>query len=752
MLDKNKDLNKEVSGVKIFPVPFRIEELQGNINIVTNTFINSKEEIINKAIKFHIEGNLLEAERYYKYCLKNDFNDPRVFSNYGIILKNRGELKEAEISISKSIDINPNNPDAYLNLGNVLQDLGKLEEAEISMRRAIELQPDFADAYSNMGIILRNLGKLKEAESFTHKAIKLKADLPAAHLNLGNIFRDLGKLNEAELSTRKAIKFEPDLTEAYINLGLILKDQGKSKEAESFTLKAIKLQPDLTDAYINHGLILQDQGKLKEAESFTRKAIKLQPDLAKSHNNYGTIMRDLGDLGKAKSSFRKAIEIQPDFLDAHYNIGVTLMQIGKLKEAEYSLRKAIELKSDHLQSHRNLGEVLFRLGRVEEAIIYDWKTIELNPSFAFINSYKEKAKLINKTAFFVFSSLLINHFRSIIEINPSSFEILAPNDISKSVMQKIQDYARDKKIKMRTVNELIENNLLYEKLVSNRGDDDVDFIDNKDDMQIKMNSSIIKLLGKKNIRFMYTAGKNAYTISSFWNKYYDGILCFGPYHEERFKIRHNIPTSQMGYPRFDKYFKPGFEKDYLLKKYKCDPKKKTIVWLPTWSDLSSVEKYYEEISSLRKDYNIIVRAHPSMMNDDPENYKKLSTVDFNYIDDTDNDNVSLYALADLMLFDYGGPMFGSLYLNKNFAFLEIDIVHKNHSYLGEKSSEEYLKSFFPDRIAKLDNLKSICNYCLKNPPSNSVMKSLREEFFNTNYQGNSSKRAYELLSSNDWLG
>ena len=250
---------------------------------------------------------------------------------------------------------------------------------------------------------------------------------------------------------------------------------------------------------------------------------------------------------------------------------------------------------------------------------------------------------------------------------------------------------------------------------------------------------------------MYTAGKNKYTICSYWNKYYDGILCYGPYHENRFQIKHEIPTSQMGYPRYDKYFKPGFKRDYLLEKFKCDPKKKTIVWLTTWSNLSSVDKYLKTISSLKSDHNLVVRPHPSMKKNDPESFKKLFTADFNYIDDSEDDNVQLYAIADLMLFDYGGSMFGALYLNKNFAFLDMKLESENNIYLGELSSEDYFKSFFPERIAKLDNLSSICNYCLQNPPPNSIIKSLREEFFNLSYQGNSAKRAYELLISNHWL-
>ncbi len=210
-----------------------------------------------------------------------------------------------------------------------------------------------------------------------------------------------------------------------------------------------------------------------------------------------------------------------------------------------------------------------------------------------------------------------------------------------------------------------------------------------------------------------------------------------------------MPTYQMGYPRFDKYFYPGFDINYLVQKFNCDQKKKTIVWLPTWTTLSSIDKYYKAISSIRRDYNIVVRPHPRVKKDDPDNYKKLLAAEFNYIDDTDGDNVQLFSLADLMVFDYGGSMFGSLYLNKNFAFLEMNLEAKNHIHLGKKSSEDYLKSFFPDRIASLETLKSICDYCLDNPPSKSVMNSLRQEFFNMDFQGNSSQRAYELLTQND---
>ena len=67
-----------------------------------------------------------------------------------------------------------------------------------------------------------------------------------------------------------------------------------------------------------------------------------------------------------------------------------------------------------------------------------------------------------------------------------------------------------------------------------------------------------------------------------------------------------------------------FEKDYLHKKFKCDPKKKTIVWLPTWKNLSSVDKYLKSIESFKLNYNIIIKPHPSMKDNDPEMVENIN--------------------------------------------------------------------------------------------------------------------------------
>ena len=245
--DKGK---KKVPEVKTFPVSFSLEEIQEKMNINTySSFQPTREQIIDKAFKFHREGKISEAAKFYKYFIDQGYLNHHVFCNYGGILRELGNLKEAELFTRKAIELNPHYPEAYSNLGSILRDLGKLQEAELFTRKAIELNPHYPEVYCNLGSILRDLSKLQEAELFTRKAIEIHPDYAMAHSNLGNILRDLGKLQEAELSTRKAIEIHPDYAMAHFNLGNILRDLGKSNEALTSYIKAIKINPSLPNFY-----------------------------------------------------------------------------------------------------------------------------------------------------------------------------------------------------------------------------------------------------------------------------------------------------------------------------------------------------------------------------------------------------------------------------------------------------------------------------------------------------------------------
>ncbi|WP_269608783.1 tetratricopeptide repeat protein [Prochlorococcus marinus] len=379
-LDKQEQRKNNFTEIKTFPVPFTFTKTKENIALSTNASSKySKEQIINQAIQYHLQGNIKEASRYYKYCLSQGYKDTKVFCNYGIILKDLGKLQEAEISTRKAIKLKPDFAEAHSNLGNILIDLGKLEEAETSTRKAIELNPNYAEAHYNLGNIFSDLGKLKEAELSYCKAIELNPNYAEAHYNLGNILKELGKLIEAELSYCKAIELNPNYAEAHYNLGNILKELGKLIEAELSLRKAIELKPDFVEAHLNLGSVLSDLGKSQDAEVYTRKAIELKPELAEAHLNLGNILRDLDKLKDAEISTRKAIQINPKYAMAHSNLGSILMDLGKSQDAEISTRKAIDLKPDFADAYSNLGAILMDLDKLEEANQAYQKSLEIDP-------------------------------------------------------------------------------------------------------------------------------------------------------------------------------------------------------------------------------------------------------------------------------------------------------------------------------------------------------------------------------------
>ena len=201
----------------------------------------SKEQIINQAFKFHSQGNISEAAKYYQLFINQGGRDHRVFSNYGVILINLGKLKEAEYSYRKAIELNPNFAEAHSNLGNVLKDLGNLKEAELSTRKAIELNPDFGDAHSNLGNVLNDLGKLEELIHLSESTLESKS-INQGYKLLASLRITISNLLQKDFSkTQLNIKKTNDLiTQGAINT---IKDEKNKKQALTFSRFITSLYP-----------------------------------------------------------------------------------------------------------------------------------------------------------------------------------------------------------------------------------------------------------------------------------------------------------------------------------------------------------------------------------------------------------------------------------------------------------------------------------------------------------------------------
>ena len=224
---------------------------------------SKKEQIINQAINFHVQGNISEAEKYYQYCINQEFNDNRVFCNYGVILQGIGKLQEAELSTRKAIELKPYCTQSHFNLGNILKDLGKLQEAELSFRKAIEINPDFAEAHSNLGNILKDLGKLQEAELSFRKAIEINPDFAMAYYSLSLLkYSDENKILLHQILSKNILnkKSKKDQIYFYFAKANILHKEKKYEDSSIFLELAnqlkLSINPSTAESLINQSKVL----------------------------------------------------------------------------------------------------------------------------------------------------------------------------------------------------------------------------------------------------------------------------------------------------------------------------------------------------------------------------------------------------------------------------------------------------------------------------------------------------------------
>ena len=336
---------------------------------------------------------------------------------------------------------------------------------------------------------------------------------------------------------------------------------------------------------------------------------------------------------------------------------------------------------------------------------------------------------IKRLGFLLHSLELLNHFGSVLDLlPPGSFDLLAyGEEVSLDGLNAASRWG----CAVRSAQDVIGAGDRYVWLVSNHP-------------IVLGDQPLITQLADNNARFMYAAGKSGWNLRS-WNELYQLILCFGPYHAEAFASVSQARIVQMGYPRFDRYFNETPHREALCKRFRCDPDKKTVVWLPTWKALSSVGLFNKEVSSLGSDYNVVVKVHPLMATQELDRVLALARYRFTAMITDASDNLPLYQLADYMLFDYGGPPMAATYVDKNMLLLNVPNAEQDE-FTGADSPDILLRNHLisvnrgEDRIAGL--LKDESVWAAQAEPR----RMLREKYFAPNY-GNASQIAATTLQS-----
>jgi tetratricopeptide (TPR) repeat protein len=339
-------------------------------------------EALNAAVRFHQNGNLLEAERLYREILQTNPRHADAWHLLGLVVYQRGDLAAALDSIGRATQLDPLQASYHNHLGEVYRAMRHWPQAEACCRQAVELKEDFAIAHNTLGAVLADQGKLAEAVASYRRAVKHDPDYAQAHSNLGAALQRMSRLDEAIACYHRSIACDPSYAVAWNQLGTALFKQGNFDEAVDHYRQALRLDPRLAAAENNLGALFQSQSKWDEAVECYQRALAIEADCAETHFNLGVIFHTQGRAARAVESYQNAIRANPQHAGAYNNLGAIFKRQDKLREAIECYERALEFRPDFAEALNNLGNAFQLQSRNAEAMVCYEQTLRIDPDHA----------------------------------------------------------------------------------------------------------------------------------------------------------------------------------------------------------------------------------------------------------------------------------------------------------------------------------------------------------------------------------
>ncbi|MFO7888805.1 MAG: CDP-glycerol glycerophosphotransferase family protein [bacterium] len=235
------------------------------------------------------------------------------------------------------------------------------------------------------------------------------------------------------------------------------------------------------------------------------------------------------------------------------------------------------------------------------------------------------------------------------------------------------------------------------------------------------------------------------------------IFVEGQYRIDKFKkygLEKIEQIYDVGLPKLDPFFQADYNPDEILKKYDLDPKKKTVLYAPSYKP-TSIFEITKSIHTIINDYNVIVKLHPYSWNgkyaphQQHRIFEKLAKKYENLILIPKNEHNMMPFLyhADTMISDGSSVINEFLALGKCGIIFDLDyskLKHSDGQPLLEDDTKEWLKKSFV-HIDDANQLKIAVKQAL-NPSlqRKEALKKDRDYIFSYT-DGNAGKRVKNII-------
>jgi len=322
----------------------------------------SEGELLNRALAFHRQGRLAEAEELYQAAIAAAPKDAGPPHLLGVVRAQQGRNREAMELMTAALRLKPDAPEILSNYGNVLRTEGRAAEALASFDRAVALKPDYAAAWTRRGQALRDLGRLAEALESVDRALALNPSHVESLNVRGALLSDLGRPDEALAAYDQALRLAPDFPDTLNNRALALKNLRRLEDALASVERALTMQSGIAEAWNNRGIILFDLKRMGEAIDSYDRALALHPSYAEAFNNRAVAKAGLKRFADSLADCDQALALRPDFADALYNRGNALSELSRPEEALADYERALAIDPNHPSALSGLANAALLIG------------------------------------------------------------------------------------------------------------------------------------------------------------------------------------------------------------------------------------------------------------------------------------------------------------------------------------------------------------------------------------------------------
>jgi tetratricopeptide (TPR) repeat protein len=384
-----------------------------------------------------IQGNSVEAERYFSTALKIDptFTPARknlaityftagqyeqagvefeklrsgpadlrsIASLFlGILAEKRQEYSRSVVLLKESGELLEQYPEGVLSLSRSLYKLHREQEAKEALIGLDKVPGVTGSEYFDSGLLYSQFGDDQRALSAFDRAEQSGKPLEGLEYKRAEALARLGRQQDA-LNLLTEIAANNPNPEALNHLAHVAQDSHQYDLAIQSLRLAAKLDPKNEDNYLQFSAICSDAGKYSEALQAADLGLQNNPNSYRLLVQKAAVLDNMGRRADAEQILQTAVGLRSDNSEALLSLGIVQANANELKQAATTLRSAIRKYPNNFFMRYWLGYVLVQSdesGAANPAIEFEAKqafraAIRLKPAFA--DSYYQMSRLYTHT-------------------------------------------------------------------------------------------------------------------------------------------------------------------------------------------------------------------------------------------------------------------------------------------------------------------------------------------------------------------